>query len=379
MNALKYAYSFAACSSEEYCYLAAAYDNTIFVFDKIDHKIVDCIETGSNNSLFGISEVIDAGNHIIAIPYSNSTIYYISKRDKQAKSLKIVKKDARAAYAGCLVEDKVWILPLMNGDAMYSLDTDSLALVSTESVFKKFNFTEAMLSEYGHPIFTRLKVINQMIWFAMWYEGKLFRYDTANGNWSQYEIAMKIVDFTLVGEQIWLLSDDAVLYRWRENEELQIACEIDRDRIQYIERISYLYVTYANNWIWCLPYYSNVLFAYNVETKEKKYITLCDNERQRRICSTYTWDGNKLCIFSQEIGVMWIIDSQTFEMTTVELNIPLPTQQKMLNKNRIWKEEQVPLEFLWNNMISNNQGKMPNISDEMIGRKIYEHVLFSDR
>lgn len=357
LNILKYAYNFAASIDKSHVYLSSPYSNIIFIFDRNLNKIIDYFKVGKDVGDYSISQLLDVGDNIFTIPYHDRNVNKILKSNKKTSTLVIEKRDRGAAYSGCLIENSLWILPMMNSENMYVIDVDTLHMDKFPSVFNEIELQDEFYNEYGHCIFTNLKVVEGKIWFALRQGGDVYCYDTIQIKWSRYSLNIKIVDFVYAKDHFLIVSNEAVIYAWSETGELSIVGEISREKLKYVDKHTFSYILYQDDYVWCLPDFSDTIYVFNIITKEEKYIKIYDNREHVRICNHYQWYEDKLFIFSQEVENIWIVDGKTFEVEIVELSIPKNMGIELIAEKNILSEEHVPIEFLleWNEKLNENK------------------------
>lgn len=372
---IKYAYVFAATIKDDLIYLASCDYKIIFVLDKNTKKIIDYIVIDDITNTYCVSEMIIVDKYIYTIPFMGSYINKILNNTK-IDSIKIDKKNNRVVYAGCIIDDKTWLLPLMNSDNMYLVDGNCMQMKVFPSVFKCVDFPHEILKEYNHTVFTTLKKTKNKIWFAVRLGSQVLCFDYSDMKWKKYDIGIEIIDFTYAENFFWFLSNDAIIYRWdSESEDIRVWHKIDKNKLKNKKEntLIFSYITYRKHFLWCLPDFSDTICAINTITKEEKNIQIYNNYKNERICGCYIWDEIELYIFSQMLESMWTVNSETYQVNTIKLNIPLSVQSnliKMISDYQIIDERILSLELFLENCIHSKDREQQIDVGELIYRQL---------
>lgn len=373
IDVIKYAYVFAADSRDEDIYFVSPHYPLVFILDKNTYALKDYIELGKNEELWNVSEVVCTDDSIYTIPCKNSVMNRISRTDKFINKIKIEKKDERAWYAGCIVDNKLWVLPVMDSDKMYSICIDNLHMEEYPSIFVKMELPEKIREEYAHTVFTALKVVGKQIWFAERFDRGIFCFDTFKEEWERYNVYLNIVDLVFAEEKFWILSLDDIVYSWNAGTEINSEYEINKGKMLSMGEnyCLFKYITYKNGLLWCLPDFSDTIVVFNLKTREEKYIRVIENYNNERICSYYIWHGEYLYVFSQTVNKMWIINNMTFEVKAAVLYIPPSIHHELLREKQFWEEKHVPLDTFALNCIAPKE----ICRNENVGTVIYGKII----
>lgn len=377
LDILGKAYAFGAAVDGDYIYMQSPHYDLLFMFSRTEKRMVSYIKLNEDIRLYNrsMSQIMVLQDNICVIPYYDDSIYVISKQNRSIHKIGLKKNNVRCAFAGCKVNGKIWVLPLMNHEFMYSLDENGQNLKEFPSVFKIPDLPDDIISEYGHPVFTKMKVTGAKIWFAVRFQNLLFCYDTVSAEWEKYYVNVRIKDFIFAEEKCWILSDEDTICLWKQDKGLCVECRINKEVIHFGEnRTAFLYITYQAHSLWCLPDFGDSIFIYDLNTEEEKYIRLLKDYKKERLCSwSYEWHENVLYIFSADLAKIWSIDVATYEVNTVELNLPKEIQKKLITAQGSFNENNMSLETFLSYMGEAEKKEMKEYQNA--GKAIHEQIV----
>ena len=273
---IKYAYVFAANIRDELIYLVSCDYKIIFILDKNVKKIIDYIVVDDIENTYCMSEIVIVDKYLYTIPFWGSHVNKILD-NTNIDNIKIDKKNSKVVYAGCVIDDGVWLLPLMNSDNMYLVDGNCMKIKVFPSVFKCVDFSHEILKEYNHTVFTTLKKMGNNIWFAVRLGGEVLCFDSSDIKWKKYDIGIEIIDFIYAENFFWFLSNDAIIYRWDvEHEDIRVWHKINKNKLKNKKEnaLIFSYITYKEHCLWCLPDFSDTICVINTITKEERNIQI---------------------------------------------------------------------------------------------------------
>lgn len=263
-----YGYSNHAFNTFENIFFAGVNAGVIYVFDKERQSIMKAYCNDCGRTKFSIFQVLEWKNKIISIPRRGNHVAIIDKTTRTVKKICIDFEQSGVLFGGALIDDILYIVPLINHPTMYRINMND-SKIYTES---SGHYHEILPNPSEKIRFFKPQGCEKSIWVILGdNSGKILEYQIRKKEWSVHQLSFNIINYTYTGRYFYLLSNDFKIYRWRKNENIQLFYELN---MQKLGEASYFQIESNEENLVIVPYDSNLAAIISIKNHHTEYLEI---------------------------------------------------------------------------------------------------------